>query len=343
MSGDDGYRLFIDDKKVLEDWTRHSLTSRTGHISLKAGQKYKIRVEFFNGLYGASISLSWSIPGIYAVDQALDLAKKADVSIFVGGLSPSLEGEEMDVQVDGFSGGDRVSIDLPASQVNFLKQLVNTGKPVVLVLLNGSALSINWESRNIPAILEAWYPGQEGGTAVAKALFGDYNPGGRLSVTFYKSVNDIPAFNNYDMEGRTYRYFRREPLYPFGYGLSYSKFTYSNLKLSAVTIGKDDVLTVTADIKNTGARDGDEVAQLYIKDMEATTPRPIKELKGFSRISLKAGETKTVKFKLKASQLQMINNKGERVIEPGSFELMLGSSSADIRLKEEFTYQSKRP
>jgi len=286
--------------------------------------------------YHQATNLAGTAPG---ADQALDLAKKADVSIFVGGLSPSLEGEEMDVQMEGFSGGDRVSIDLPASQANFLKRLVNAGKPVVLVLLNGSALSINWESKNIPAILEAWYPGQEGGTAVAKALFGDYNPGGRLPVTFYKSVNDIPGFDNYDMEGRTYRYFRGEPLYPFGYGLSYSKFAYSHLKLSAVRIGKDDVLTVTADIKNTGVRDGDEVVQLYIKDMEATSPRPIKELKGFSRISLKAGETKTVKFNLNPMQLQMINNRGEKVIEPGSFEVLIGSSSADIKLKETFTYK----
>jgi beta-glucosidase len=288
-------------------------------------------------MYVASASLRWNVPGVDATSQALDLAKKADVSIFAGGLSPSLEGEAMDVNAEGFFGGDRIGIDLPACQLKFLKQLVKIGKPVILVLLNGCAIAINWESLHIPAILEAWYPGQEGGTAVAKALFGDYNPAGRLPVTFYKSVKDIPAFDNYDMEGRTYRYFRGEPLYPFGYGLSYTTFAYTNLKLSSATISKDEVLSVTADIKNTGTKDGDEVVQLYIKDIEASSPRPIKELKGFSRISLKAGETKTVKFTLKPSQLQMINNKREKVVEAGDFEIQMGCSSADIKLKKAFT------
>ena len=290
-------------------------------------------------MYGASGCLTWKVPGKDAATEALALAKKADVCIFVGGLSPSLEGEEMFVAAEGFKGGDRTSLDLPACQLDFLKQLVKTGKPVVLVLLNGSALAINWESKNIPSILEAWYPGQEGGTAVAKTLFGDYNPAGRLPVTFYKSVNDIPAFEDYNMEGRTYKYFRGEPLYPFGFGLSYSNFEYSNLKLSSGTIGKDDKLTITVNIKNKGMIDGDEVAQLYIRDLEASTPRPIKALKGFSRVSIKAGKTKIVKFEINPSQLEIINNKDERVIEPGSFELMVGSSSADIRLKQTFNYK----
>ena len=339
MTGDDGYRLFIDDKLILEDWTSQKATTSKGKTELKAGQKYKFRVENFNGLYGASGCLTWKVPGKDAATEALALAKKADVCIFVGGLSPSLEGEEMFVAAEGFKGGDRTSLDLPACQLDFLKQLVKTGKPVVLVLLNGSALAINWESKNIPSILEAWYPGQEGGTAVAKTLFGDYNPAGRLPVTFYKSVNDIPAFEDYNMEGRTYKYFRGEPLYPFGFGLSYSNFEYSNLKLSSGTIGKDDKLTITVNIKNKGMIDGDEVAQLYIRDLEASTPRPIKALKGFSRVSIKAGKTKIVKFEINPSQLEIINNKDEWVIEPGSFELMVGSSSADIRLKQTFNYK----
>jgi beta-glucosidase len=339
MTGDDGYRLYLDDKKLIDAWGKDNLTSQTCKINLKAGQKYKVRVELYNSMYNAVACLRWIVPGVDVTGQLLDIAKKADLSIFIGGLSPGLEGEEMDVKVEGFSGGDRVGIDLPASQVNFLKRLVKTGKPVVLVLLNGSALAINWESQNIPAILEAWYPGQEGGTAVAKALFGDYNPGGRLPVTFYKSTKDIPAFDNYDMEGRTYRYFRGEPLFPFGYGLSYTTFEYSNLTLSSSTIGKDDILIVELEVKNSGVKNGDEVVQMYIKDLEASTPRPIKELKGFSRISLKAGEIKTVRFKVNPLQLQIINNKGEKVIEPGSFELLIGSSSEDIKLKEKFTYK----
>ena len=339
LSGDDGYRFYLDDKNLIDAWGKKNLTSQTCKINLKAGQKYKLRVELYNNMYNAFASLRWTVPRVDATTQMLDMAKKADVSIFVGGLSPSLEGEEMDVNYDGFFGGDRTSIDLPVCQLNFLKQLVKIGQPVVLVLLNGSALAINWESQNIPAILEAWYPGQEGGTAVAKALFGEYNPGGRLPVTFYKSVKDIPAFDSYDMEGRTYRYFRGESLFPFGYGLSYTSFEYANLKLSSAIIGKDDILTVTLDVKNSGTKNGDEVVQLYIKDLEASTPRPIKELKDFSRISLKPGEIKTVKFKLNPSQLQIINNKGEKVIEPGGFEILIGSSSADIRMKKMFTYK----
>src|SRR5665647_997462 len=339
MSGDDGYRFYLDDKNLIDAWEKKNVTSQTCKLNLKAGQKYKFRVELYNSMYNAFASMRWIVPGVDATVQMLDMAKKADVSIFVGGLSPSLEGEEMDVNYDGFFGGDRTSIELPVCQLNFLKQLVKIGKPVVLVLLNGSALAINWESQNIPAILEAWYPGQEGGTAVAKALFGDYNPAGRLPVTFYKSVKDIPAFDNYDMEGRTYRYFRGEPLFPFGYGLSYTSFEYANLRLSSSTIGKDDILSVTLDVKNSGTKNGDEVVQMYIKDLEASTPRPIKELNGFSRISLKAGEIKTVKFALKPSRLQIINNKGEKVIEPGGFEILIGSSSADIRLKKTFTYK----
>ena len=339
MTGDDGYRFYLDDKNLIDGWGKKNLTSQTCKINLKAGQKYKFRVELYNSMYNAFASMRWIVPGVDATDQMLDIAKKADVSIFVGGLSPNLEGESMDVNYDGFFGGDRTNIDLPVCQLNFLKQLVKIGKPVVLVLLNGSALAINWESQNIPAILEAWYPGQEGGTAVAKALFGDYNPAGRLPVTFYKSVNDIPAFDNYDMEGRTYRYFRGEPIYPFGYGLSYSAFEYSNLVLSTDTISKNDILHVTVDVKNIGVFDGDEVVQMYVRDIKGSTPRPIKELKGFSRLALKAGETKTVKFTIKPSQLKMINNKDEWVVEPGKFELQLGSSSADIRLKEMFTYK----
>lgn len=339
MSGDDGFRFYLDDKIVIDAWSNQNHGSKTGKIELKAGQKYKFRVEMYNSMYGAFAGLRWIVPGRDAIAQMLDVAKKVDVSIFVGGLSPNLEGEAMYVNYDGFFGGDRTKIDLPACQLDFLKLLVKTGKPVVLVLLNGSALAINWESQNIPAILEAWYPGQEGGTAVAQTLFGDYNPAGRLPVTFYKSEKDLPAFDNYNMEGRTYRYIRGEPLYPFGFGLSFTKFEYSNLKLSSATIGKGDMLTVSIDIKNSGKITGDEVVQMYIKDLKASSPRPIKDLKGFSRVTLKKGETKTVRFTLKSSQLEMINNHGERVIEPGEFEVQLGSSSEDIRMKKIFNFK----
>jgi beta-glucosidase len=339
MEGDDGFRFYLDDKIVFDAWSNQNHGNKTEKIELKAGQKYKLRVEMYNSMYGAFASLRWIVPGRDAVAEMLDMAQKADVSIFVGGLSPNLEGEAMDVNYEGFFGGDRTKLDLPACQLDFLKKLVKAGKPVVLVLLNGSALSINWESQNIPAILEAWYPGQEGGTAVAQTLFGDYNPAGRLPVTFYKSEKDLPAFDNYNMEGRTYRYFRGEPLYPFGFGLSYTKFEYSNLKLSSTTIGKDDLLTISVDVKNFGKVDGDEVVQMYIKDSKASSPRPIKDLKGFFRVELKAGYKKTVIFTLRPTQLEMINEQGEMVIEPGEFEVQMGSSSEDIRLKKIFNFK----
>jgi beta-glucosidase len=339
MEGDDGFRFYLDDKIVFDAWSNQNHGNKTEKIELKAGQKYKLRVEMYNSMYGAFASLRWIVPGRDAVAEMLDMAQKADVSIFVGGLSPNLEGEAMDVNYEGFFGGDRTKLDLPACQLDFLKKLVKAGKPVVLVLLNGSALSINWESQNIPAILEAWYPGQEGGTAVAQTLFGDYNPAGRLPVTFYKSEKDLPAFDNYNMEGRTYRYFRGEPLYPFGFGLSYTKFEYSNLKLSSTTIGKDDLLTISVDVKNFGKVDGDEVVQMYIKDSKASSPRPIKDLKGFFRVELKAGYKKTVIFTLRPTQLEMINEQGEMVIEPVEFEVQMGSSSEDIRLKKIFNFK----
>jgi beta-glucosidase len=207
----------------------------------------------------------------------------------------------MKVEVEGFSGGDRTSLDLPKSQTALMQAISATGKPVILVLINGSALSINWAADKIPAILTAGYPGQQGGNALADVLFGDYNPAGRLPVTYYKSVEQLPAFENYDMEGRTYRYFRQEPLYPFGFGLSYTTFAYSNIRFPA-KVEMNDSITVTVDVSNTGDLDGDEVVQLYLTDEKASTPRPIRQLEGFKRIHLKKGEMKTVSFRLQPYQ-----------------------------------------
>jgi beta-glucosidase len=194
----------------------------------------------------------------------------------------------------------------------------------VLVLLNGSALAVSWAADNVPAIVEAWYPGQAGGQAVADVLFGNYNPGGRLPVTFYKSLEDLPPFADYRMEGRTYRYFRGEPLYPFGYGLSYTTFVYSNLQLSAPTIARDETITISADVKNTGGRAGDEVAQLYVSNLTASVPTPIRQLAGFERVHLEPGQTKTIAFTLTPRQLSVIDEEGRRVVEPGKFRVALG-------------------
>ena len=255
--------------------------------------------------------------------EAVDAAKKSDVVILVLGLNQRLEGEEMSIHVDGFKGGDRTHLNLPKTQSDLMEAIKATGKPVVLVLINGSALSINYAAANMDAILTAGYPGQEGGNAVADVLFGDYNPAGRLPVTYYKSVDQLPAFENYDMEGRTYRYFRQAPLYPFGFGLSYTHFTYADFNLrKEAKMGEN--INVSVKVTNAGDRDGDEVVQLYLTDEKASTPRPIRSLEGFKRISLKKGETKTVEFSLEPRQLSMINDKDKQVVEPGYFTIAVG-------------------
>jgi beta-glucosidase len=229
----------------------------------------------------------------------------------------------MPIKVDGFLGGDRTHMNLPATQVDLMKKVKEIGKPTVLVLMNGSALSVNWESENMDAIISAGYPGQEGGNAVADVLFGDYNPAGRLPVTYYKSVDQLPAFENYDMEGRTYKYFRGDPLYPFGFGLSYTTFEYSGLILPK-EVKTGESVVVKATVKNTGRYEGEEVVQLYFTDEKASTPRPIRQLEGFRRISLKPGESKEVEFTLEPRQLSMINSKEKRVVEPGWFTISVG-------------------
>jgi beta-glucosidase len=243
----------------------------------------------------------------------------------------------MDVKVEGFRGGDRTDIVLPKSQEDLIKEVHALGKPVVLVLLGGSALAVNWANDNVPAIIDAWYPGEEGGTAIADVLFGDYNPSGRLPVTFYKSVADLPAFTDYSMQGRTYRYFKGQPLYPFGFGLSYSTFKYDGLKLSSKSIGSGASVTLTAKVTNTSNRAGEEVVQLYISDVAASVPVAIRSLAGIKRVSLKPGEKTTVSFEIKPEQMSVIDNNGKRVIEPGEFLVSVGgkqpgfTSSADVK------------
>jgi beta-glucosidase len=306
----------------------HHPRIRPQKIELEAGKKYKITVKYQN-FYGDAIAqLLWAEPQENVLQEAVQVAGQADAIVLVLGLNERLEGEEMKVEADGFEGGDRTSLDLPSNQEELMKAMAATGKPVILVLINGSALSINWANDNVPAILTAGYPGQQGGNAIADVLFGDYNPAGRLPVTYYKSTDQLPAFENYDMKGRTYRYFQKKPLYPFGFGLSYTKFKYSNLKLPVnVTPEKD--FEVLVDVTNTGDRDGDEVIELYLNDEKASTPRPILQLEGFERVNLKKGETKTVRFTITPRQLSLINKKGQRVIEPGWFTISVGGKQPD--------------
>jgi beta-glucosidase len=255
--------------------------------------------------------------------EALEAAKKANVIIMCMGITPRLEGEQMRVKIDGFNGGDRTRIDLPDVQQDLIKSIHALGKPVILVLLNGSALAINWEKENIPAILETWYGGQAAGQALADVIFGDYNPGGRLPVTFYKSVEDLPAFTDYKMENRTYRYFKGEPLYPFGYGLSYTTFEYSKLKVvKSCNVG--DTLKVAVKVQNTGKLAGDEVVELYVSNLNSSVPVPIFALKGFNRIHLNAGESKTVTFTVAPDAFSVIDESNKRVVKPGQFLINVG-------------------
>ncbi len=276
-------------------------------------------------------ALGATLTGETQIDEAVSVAKQADVVVMVLGISAALEGEEMKVDIEGFRGGDRTEIGLPKGQEALLKAVNATGKPVVLVLLNGSALAVNWANDHAPAILEAWYPGEEGGKAIADVLFGDYNPGGRLPVTFYKSVDQLPPFTDYSMQGRTYRYFKGEPLYPFGFGLSFTKFKYSNLKLSTNTIKAGENATIRAEVRNVGDLAGDEVVQLYVTDVAASVPVPIRSLAGVKRLFLEPGEKQSVSFTLTPRQMSIIDDQGRRVIEPGEFLLSVGGKQPGFK------------
>ena len=274
-------------------------------------------------LFGAGLSLQWTAPVEPLRNQALDIIKKSDAVIAFVGLSPNLEGEEMPVHIPGFSGGDRTDITLPAAQQQLLEAAKATGKPLIVVLMNGSALAVNWAQQNADAILEAWYPGDGGSQAIAETLAGFNNPSGRLPVTFYTGIDQIPAFEDYAMANRTYRYFKGKPLYGFGYGLSYTTFSYSNLKPSTSTLHAGDTLTVEADVKNTGARPGEEVAELYLTPPH-TDVSPNLALDGFTRVRLAPGETKHITLTLDPRTLSQVDDKGVRAVTPGSYKIALG-------------------
>ncbi|MHA2180785.1 MAG: glycoside hydrolase family 3 C-terminal domain-containing protein, partial [Promethearchaeota archaeon] len=256
-------------------------------------------------------------------NKAIEIAEKSDVVIMVLGLSKRYEGEEGSA-TQTEAGGDRPHIYLPGLQEDLLKTIHKTGKSIVLILTSGSALTVNYAEEHIPAIIQAWYPGEEGGDAVADVIFGDYNPAGKLPITIYKSLNQLPPFEDYSMKNRTYRYFKDDPLYPFGYGLSYTKFKYSNLQIlkPEIKIGED--LLITADVENIGEVDGDEIIQLYLSKSVPNLNLPIRELQGFKRVSLKKGEITTISFTITAKNLFHVNNEGKRIIEPGMINLSVG-------------------
>lgn len=332
--GFNGLHIYLEDSLIVKDDGEHEPIKKFAELNLEKGKAYKIRVDYYSSARYSIVQLLWTIPDEDKEKRAVEFAKRSDVVIMCMGISPRLEGEELELNVNGFSGGDRTSLDLPETQQNLIKKIARLGKPIVLVLLNGSALSINWESENIPAIVETWYGGQAAGDALADVLFGDYNPSGKLPVTFYKSVDQLPDFRSYNMKGRTYRYFEGDELYPFGYGLSYTTFEFSNLRLETARINNNGSANILVDIKNTGKRSGEEVVQLYVKGKGLKKNDAIKTLKGFEKIFLKPGKTKTVAFEITPEVLQKyVEGKGF-IVEKRNYTLMVGSSSRDVDLLE---------
>jgi beta-glucosidase len=325
----EGYTVYLDGKEVHQHKTgqeaNRSLTTPAFTLHFTDTKPHSFRLDYTHNakLFGVGITLGWMPPADAEREQAVAIAKQADVVVAFVGLSPNLEGEEMPIQVEGFNGGDRTSIDLPDVQKQLLESVAATGKPLVVVMLNGSALAVDWAEQHANAILEAWYPGEAGGTAIAETLDGKNNPAGRLPVTFYKSIEQIPSFEDYSMKGRTYRYFHGDPLYAFGYGLSYTKFAYSNLKLSTASVNAGDDLTVEADVRNSGQRAGDEVVELYL-----TPPQngqvPIHSLEGFTRVHLEPGATKHVSFTLNPREMSLVDAQGSRSVEAGHYMVFVG-------------------
>jgi beta-glucosidase len=323
FASENGYRVWIGDKLVVDEWGVGDAPSiYSNNVQLERGTRYPIRVEGFQRGARGQQQLVWSEPNDKG-DEAVAMAGQADVVVFVGGLSARVEGEEMRVEAPGFAGGDRTSLDLPAPQQRLLERVQATGKPVVLVLMSGSALGVNWADANVPAIVQAWYPGGEGGHAVAQLLAGDYSPAGRLPVTFYRSTDQLPPFADYTMDGRTYRYFKGEALYPFGHGLSYTRFRYSQPRLSSAAIRADGFVDVSVDVTNEGSWDGDEVVQLYVTHSQ-DPGAPLRTLKGFQRVHLLKGETRKLSFRLQDRGLSAVDSDGKRVIRPGKVDLWVG-------------------
>ncbi|MGA2743577.1 MAG: glycoside hydrolase family 3 C-terminal domain-containing protein [Candidatus Sulfotelmatobacter sp.] len=329
-------RMWLDGKLIVDDPVLHDPNVQTTAVALTKGHRYPVKIEFLKGAF--SIKLVWRPTGKDPILEATSAAQKADVVIAVVGITSRLEGEEMKVEVPGFKGGDRTNLNLPEEESALLGALKGAGKPLVVVLMNGSALGVNWANDHANAILEAWYSGEEGGTAVAQTLAGVNNPGGRLPVTFYKSVEQLPEFEDYTMKNRTYRYFAGTPLYPFGYGLSYSKFEYSNLNLSNAALDAGSPLAVDVDVKNASPRAGDEVVELYIS-FPKVPGAPLRALRGFSRVHLEAGELRHVKLALQPRDLSYVNEAGDRVVGAGDYVISTGggqpgtgASAADARL-----------
>ncbi|HEY0306758.1 MAG TPA: glycoside hydrolase family 3 C-terminal domain-containing protein [Acidobacteriaceae bacterium] len=324
-------RVFLDGKLITDQPFPENVYRPSGTkpftLSFADIAPHAIRIEYAHHakLFGAGLSFNWMPPIQSQRDEAVALAKQADVIVAFVGLSPELEGEEMPVHVDGFDGGDRTSIELPAVQQQLLKSLAETGKPLVVVLMNGSAIASQWVKEHAAAILEAWYPGEEGGTAIAQTLTGENNPAGRLPVTFYGGTDQLPAFDDYSMSNRTYRYFHGTPLWGFGYGLSYSKFHWSGLKLSTAKLTAGQPLTLDVDVANGSSRGGDAVSEVYLVP-PASALAPLRALVAFERTALQPHQTKHLQITIDPRQLSGIDADGKRSIQPGTYKIFIGGA-----------------
>jgi beta-glucosidase len=328
FTGTDAFHVWLDNQPIGESYYSDTSKTRMKALHLEAGHAYPIKIECSQEGSAGLAKLVWHEPG--DKKDYTDVVAKADLVVAVLGLAGELEGEEMPINVEGFSGGDRTSLDIPKAQQQLLEDVVASGKPVVLVLMNGSALSVNWADEHVKAILEAWYPGEEGGTAVAQALAGDFSPGGRLPLTFYKSVDQLPSFDDYNMKGRTYRYFTGEPLYPFGYGLSYTTFEYSNLKFDKDSVGASDDLTASVDVKNTGKISGDEVVEVYLTH-SGVDGAPVRALAGFKRVHVAPGSTQHVQVAIPNRNLSLVDSEGNRKITAGELQVWVGGGQPVAR------------
>jgi beta-glucosidase len=326
MKSDGFGRVTVNDKQVVQ---MYNAGSNVGQVHLEKGQRAKLEVVFAQTPGSKpEAQLMWAPVNNAPDAAAIGAAKNADVVVAVVGITSRLEGEEMPVDQPGFSGGDRTSLDLPKQEEGLVQAVAAAGKPLVVVLMNGSALSVNWEKAHANAILEAWYSGEEGGAAVAETLSGKNNPAGRLPVTFYKDVHDLPHFEDYAMSGRTYRYFKGEPLWPFGYGLSYTTFNYTGLTLPQATINAGDPLNASVTVTNTGKLPGDEVVQLYLSFPEVAGA-PIRALRGFQRVHLEPGASQKVDFHLNSRDLSMVTDLGDIVVAPGKYTLSIGGGQPE--------------
>ncbi|HEY0770940.1 MAG TPA: glycoside hydrolase family 3 C-terminal domain-containing protein, partial [Sphingobacteriaceae bacterium] len=330
LEGNDGFRLYVDNTLVIDQWSKQSYHTRLVDVDFAKGQWHDIRIEFYEPVGNARIRLIWTVESESnedaAVREAVALASQADVAVVVAGIH---EGEFQ----------DRAYLSLPGRQEELINQVAATGKPIVVVLVGGSAITMSNWLENVDAVVDVWYPGEEGGHAVADVLTGAYNPAGRLPISFPIHEAQLPYVYNHKPTGRgdDYHNLTGLPLFPFGYGLSYTTFTYSNIRLDKYAIEKTGNATLSFEVTNTGNRAGEEVCQLYIKDVLASMARPVQELKGFTRVALQPGETKTVRFTITPALLAMLDTKLKLIVEPGDFRLMIGSSSRDIRLQSVLT------